>query len=502
MDPSQIFEDFLKMSPSAVRARARGLTEDLLSKSVEASVIKNFNDAAQRVPAYKDFLKKNKVDPAKIKTLSDFSLLPMTDKENYLSKYPLNDLAIDGDLGKTTIITMSSGSSGEPFYWPRNLRQDMGIVYGVEAAFLEQFSIDSKKTLLLTSLGLGVWMAGDIMGMASRLLAQKGYDLTLMNPGVDLETNLKILKDIGPLFDQVIISCYPPLAKDIIDSAKKYGVNFKKVNVKFFVGGEPFVEEWRDYILKALKSKSIYEPIMACLGSSEGGVAGNETSVCILVRQLCKSNANLTRLIFNDDRVPSLIQYNPLSKFFESENGQLILTSANGLPLIRYNTKDAGAIMPFSDFMGRLEAAGINVEQNLKKFGASIPWQFPFLYLFGRSDLTATIYGVNIYPENIRGALLAKNIQSLVTGKFFMKTKYDKDGNQILYVAAQLKEGVKSDGRVSKKVKATIVNFLRNNNSEYRKLVQYIGKKADPVLELGSYDSSIFVTQNKLKYIQ
>ena len=43
-----------------------------------------FKKAAVFVPAYKDFLRKNKVQPDKIKTFKDFQQIPPISKKNYL----------------------------------------------------------------------------------------------------------------------------------------------------------------------------------------------------------------------------------------------------------------------------------------------------------------------------------------------------------------------------------------------------------------------------------
>ncbi|MDA1317155.1 MAG: hypothetical protein O3B87_03980 [bacterium] len=81
-----------------------------------------FYEAAVRVPAYKDFLKKNKINYKLIKSWEDFLSLPTINKKNYINKYPLKDLCWDGSISKPMILTATSGSTGEPSYF---LRQEM-----------------------------------------------------------------------------------------------------------------------------------------------------------------------------------------------------------------------------------------------------------------------------------------------------------------------------------------------------------------------------------------
>src|ERR1700751_5472933 len=90
-----------------------------LQTAGQRKALKTFHQAATRVPAYKDFLDKNSINPKKIKTLSDFANVPTVTKENYLRLYPLKDLMWDGNEFNGDFISVSSGSSGEPFFWLR-----------------------------------------------------------------------------------------------------------------------------------------------------------------------------------------------------------------------------------------------------------------------------------------------------------------------------------------------------------------------------------------------
>src|SRR3982074_1272156 len=78
----------------------------------EAMALNLFHTMAQRVPAYKDFLHKAGVQHARIQTYDDFTqYVPVMDKKNYLSQYPLSELCLEGDMFKNRIISVSSGSS-------------------------------------------------------------------------------------------------------------------------------------------------------------------------------------------------------------------------------------------------------------------------------------------------------------------------------------------------------------------------------------------------------
>ena len=67
-------------------------------KMGEKSVLALFEYAYKTVPAYKKFLKEHGVDGSKIKTIEDFEILPVMDKQSYLRKYEYRDLFPHRDL--------------------------------------------------------------------------------------------------------------------------------------------------------------------------------------------------------------------------------------------------------------------------------------------------------------------------------------------------------------------------------------------------------------------
>ena len=98
--------------------------ETYWNRERERKALRLFHAVAYRVPAYRDFLKKNKVVPERIRTFKDFELVPPISKKTYLREYPLEKLCWDGSLKKPLVFTATSGSTGEPFYFPRNEKLD------------------------------------------------------------------------------------------------------------------------------------------------------------------------------------------------------------------------------------------------------------------------------------------------------------------------------------------------------------------------------------------
>src|SRR5260370_31970510 len=74
--------------------------------------------ASRDCPAYRRFLSDQHA-PA-IRQAKDLSLLPATTKENYVTKYSLEDRCYGGRIpSKRVVIDESSGSSGTPQKWVR-----------------------------------------------------------------------------------------------------------------------------------------------------------------------------------------------------------------------------------------------------------------------------------------------------------------------------------------------------------------------------------------------
>lgn len=500
-NPIELFQEFLNADAACDNNALSKAPSALWDNKGKENVLKTFNIVAQTVPAYKDFLKINRIDPEKIKSLKDFEKLPLIDKENYLMRYPVDQLCIGRDISKTNVISSSSGSTGQPFYWPRVLEQDINIAKMLETLYVNNFSIDRKSTLFLVCLGLGVWTAGEMMLSSGKMIAQKGYNFTLMCPGINLEEAIKVLKNISPLYDQTYITAYPAFAKDIVDLAIKEGIDMQALSLKILVGGEVFTEEWRDYIYQNAKMTDKYKDITSVLGSSEGGIVGIETPLCVFIRKKCFENSSLNKLFFNSKSLPSIVQYNPGAKYFEIVNESLVFTNLGGLPLVRYNTKDIGGLLSFNETMEKLVQNGLDMNIIKSELGNSSIWTFPFAYIHGRGNLMASIYAVNIYPENIKPVLLYDEFKGQVTGRFAMRTSENKNRDQFLEIFVELAAGIGDNSDLEDKVMTSVFNHIREVNSEFNKLCDSVTRKDLIQIRLKKFQDKNYFTSDKQKFV-
>ncbi len=460
-----------------------------------------FAEAARRIPAYKNFLASEHIKPNQIKTIADFAHVPLIDKQNYLTQYSMRELSWDGNLFNSRIISVSSGSSGNPLFWPRGLEQDLEGAFMHERLYRHVFNMDKLNTLVVVCFSMGTWIAGSFTAASTLELAGQGYKLNLVTPGIEKDEALRVIKQLAPLYDQVVLVGYPPFTKDLIDQGEEFGIKWKKLRVRLLWAGESFGEEWRDYILRKIGSKDPYHDTINIYGSADAAMLGHETPVSIALRRIFNRRPRVRQNLFGPGPLPSLVQYYPDRRYFESVDNELIFTARAGIALVRYNIHDTGGVLSYGDMTA---AAGEPFEAIVRSHPLNTKaWELPFLYLKGRKDFTVTIYAVNIYPENIRAALVDPKMRSWVTGKFTMATKYHGDMDQYFEINIEMAKGLDPENDYLQIAKRTIVTKLNRLNAEFHKLSAAIGLKAEPHIHLIKYgDEKYFANNVKHRWVK
>lgn len=446
--------------------------------SADSNALTLFHDAASRIPAYADFLHKNGLNPAAIQSIKDFHKVPIMDKQNYITQYPLAEMCWDGQLDTLNYIVSSSGSTGLPFYWPRGETQDYISANLYERVFEDSFGLSQSSTLLVNSYGQGTWIAGTELYNTARILGRKYPNLAIINPGIDIDLTITQLDQLAVNFDKIIICGYPPLLRDLIQHGTERGFGWSSYRIYMVTAGEAMSESWRTYMNNLLGAKD--NRIINIYGLADAGVVTSETPATLTLR--AQYHGALPESL-GGSRTIGLHQYDPNDRYFEAdENNRLLLTTMAGIPLIRYDTKDHGIITP----------AGTVIKNNT----------LPVLSLFGRRDLSTTLYALNIYPENIREALDDQQLSLLLTGRFVMRTKHRKDMSQYLHLDIELAPDAVLNAQFRRDLKLRIVERLRQNNTEYRELYDKIGSKAWPRLRFVPYNSIGYVAGKKHKWVK
>ena len=408
------------------------------------------------------------------------------DKKNYLRQYSLEELCWGGSLKKELVFTATSGSTGEPFYFPRSERLDWeGSL--VHELFLRQ-NPDSKKgpTLVLVCFGMGVWIGGLLTYKGYEIAARRGgYPVSILTPGINKCEIFHALRKLAPSFSQTIIIGYAPFVKDILDKARAEGIDLKKLHLRLSFA-EAFTENFRDYLVQIGGLKNPCLDTLNVYGSADIGAMGFETPLAILIRRLINrdTTGNTFREVFGEIlKTPTLAQYNPTFITFEAPGGEILLSGDNTIPLIRYSIGDRGGIVRFDEMMGKLAERNIDIQKEISKNGLQDHVaKLPFVFVYERADFSTTLYGLQIYPEYIREALIRPSTRKFLTGKFTMHTAFDENQDQYLKINLELSRNMKMNKATERIILKHIVATLEKGISEFRELHRFVGDRALPHL--------------------
>lgn len=166
-------------------------------------------------------------------------------------------------------------------------------------------------------------------------------------------------------------------------------------------------------------------------------------------------------------------------------------------PLVRYNIGDAGGIYSFDTFLSKLSGHGIDLPSDLDHY------RLPFAFVFGRSFWTKSLYGANVYVENVMVGVENPAVAFLVTGKFVLYVTSMEAGNDVrLKIVIELAPSIKDDlGVIEKLVQDSVLDALVRLNGEYAAYVPFAMQP--PLIVLKPYGTpEFFPVGVKHKYIQ
>ena len=430
-----------------------------------------FKHYAQQVPAYADFLRRCSVSPQSLLKPEDYPKLPLMTKATYMREYPIAQRCIGGSLQVADRIAVSSGSTGQATFWPRSLDYEAEIAMRFEQVFHDSFLAHQRSTLAVVCFALGNWVGGLFTTSCCWHLSAKGYPLMTATPGNNKAEIFRVIRELAPNFEQIVLLGYPPFIKDVLDAGLDEGICWQNYQTKLVFAGEVFSEEWRELLASRTGSTAACFDSASLYGTADGGVLGNETPFTIAIRRWLAQCPDLAYQLFGESRLPTLVQYDPASRYFELENDTLVLSAENSLPLFRYHIADKGGLISFQEMLSFLSQHGI---ENLTEIGLPHDYQprhQPLVFVFGRADFTVSFYGANIYPENIAVGLQQQAIQQWLSGKFVLETDEDAQGNKYLKIAVELLPGTTADDDKSEQIASCIKQQLLRLNSEFKHYV-------------------------------
>lgn len=337
------------------------MSRDEMQTLQSKRLVKTVNRVYHNVEYYRKKMQEIGIEPGDIKGIEDISKLPYTTKTDLRDTYPFGLFA--SPQSEIVRIHASSGTTGKATVVGYT-RRDIDIWAECVARALTQAGVTRDDTIqvaygygLFTG-GLGAHYGAEYLG--ARVVPQSTGNTKKL---------ITMMKDFGV----TAIACTPSYLLHIAELLEEMG-EIGNIKLKAAIcGAEPWTENMRLQIEEKLNINAfdIY-------GLSEimgPGVACD-----------CQYHKGLH--VYEDHFLPEIISPETLEPVGENETGELVFTTLTkeGLPLIRYRTKDLTSISYDKCECGRTLA-------RISRFK-------------GRSDDMLIIRGVNVFPSQIESALL------------------------------------------------------------------------------------------------
>jgi len=314
------------------------------------------------VPYYRKKMQESGIIPEDIKSLDDLRKLPFTTKQDLRDNYPYGLFAVP--MSEIVRIHASSGTTGKPTVVGYT-KHDIGIWSEVMARTLVAAGAD-KHSFVQIAYGYGLFTGG--LGVhygAERI----GASVIPISSG-NTKRQIQIMVDFGT----TVLACTPSYALYLAETMEEMGIDKSQLKLKSGVfGAEPWSENMRKEIESKLNIKAydIY-------GLSE--IIG--PGVSFECEYQCGMHIN------EDHFLPEIINPETGEVLGEGEYGELVFTTITkeGLPLIRYRTRDITALHYDRCRCGRTL---VRMEK-----------------VIGRTDDMIIIRGVNVFPSQIESVLL------------------------------------------------------------------------------------------------
>ena len=439
-----------------------------------------FRETTARVPAYRDFLAQHGVAREDVRDEASFARLPLVTKENYFKRYPLDARCRDGALAHSEMIAVSSGSTGEPTFWPRSAHDEALVAERFEQVFHDSFRADERTTLAMVCFPLGTWVGGMYTTAGCRALTAKGQKVTVVTPGNNKDEILRVLVALAGSFEQIVLLGYPPFLKDVVDTARARSIDLTRARVKLVLAGEVVSEEWRTLLAERVGQESLLFDSASLYGTADAGVLANETPLSIALRRFFAAHPEIARERFGESRLPTLAQYDPFARYFEEQDGTLLFTADGGVPLVRYHIADTGGIAAFGAMLEFARARGFEMPPELER-GRGVR-ELPFVWVFGRSHFTVSFFGANVFPENVTVALEESPIHTWVTGKFVLMAEEDEGRDRRLRLVVELAPGVSETDDKVLAIADSVVRALLLRSSEFANYVPQERRRPEVIL--------------------
>lgn len=315
------------------------------------------------VPFYRKKMQEKDLHPDDFNSIEDITKLPFTTKQDLRDNYPIGLQAVSqAEIVRTHA---SSGTTGKPTIVGYT-RKDLGVWSESCARALTAFGV-SKNDIFSVAYGYGLFTGG--LGLHYGV-ERMGATVVPASTG-NTEKHITLLKDLGITG----LACTPSYALHLAEVMRKMGISLDELKLRVGVfGAEPWTENMRHEVEAQLgvKAFNIY-------GLSEISGPG--------VSYECEMQNGSH--ISEDHFYPEIINPDTMEVLGDGEMGELVFTtlSKEGMPLLRYRTKDLSSLNHEKCDCGRTTV----------RMGR----------IMGRSDDMLIVRGINIFPSQIESVILS-----------------------------------------------------------------------------------------------
>ena len=376
--------------------------ETLPRTALEELQLKRLQETLERVyrnvPFYKQSFDKAGVGPDQLKSLDDLQRFPFTVKQDMRDSYPYGLFAAPMD--EIVRIHASSGTTGKPTVVGYT-RQDIDVWSNLMARSFVTAGV-RKSDIIHNAYGYGLFTGG----LGAHYGAERLGASVIPISGGNTKRQIMIMQDFG----STVLTCTPSYSLYLAEEAQAEGIDIRtgKLRVGIF-GAEPWSEEMRGEIEANLGLHAI-----DIYGLSE--IMGPGVAIeCIEAKQGLH--------IWEDHFIPEIIDPETGRRLPDGEKGELVITTITkqGIPLIRYRTRDITSITREPCICGRTHAR--------------------IARMSGRSDDMLIIRGVNVFPSQIESILV--RVDGVEPHYLLIVDR--KDNLDTLEVQVEVNEGIFSD---------------------------------------------------------
>ena len=390
------------------REELEGLQLERLKKSVAQASTSIF---------YGDLFKKIGLDPKEITSLEDIRKIPFTTKDDLREHWPYGFLA----TSKDDLVRMHSSS---------------GTTGRATVIFHTQHDIDEWTNIVARSMYMTGMRRSDVFqnmmtyalftgGLGFHYGAEKVGALVIPIGAGNSKRQIQLMQDFGT----TVIHVIPSYALHLTAVFEEVGVDPRRDTqlAVAFLGAEPHSEKTRKkieefYGVKAYNSYGLSEmdgPGVAFECSYQNGMH-----------------------VWEDNFIMEIIDPDTLEPVPDGEEGELVMTTLlrEGMPILRYRTKDLTRIIPGSCECGR-------VHRRIER-------------IKGRTDDMLILKGVNIFPIQIEKKLM--DIPGVGTNFLII---LERDGfNDLMIVRVEVgKEFFSGDLKQLETLRRRIVEELKSD---------------------------------------